>query len=98
MNPKQWKRDCYELINEMFKNTLSEPFREPVSEIDYPDYHRFIATPMDLSNVRESLNCGDYQSPVDLLKDVALIFKNSKNFNTNPKSKVLAMTNKLEAW
>ena len=27
----------------------SEPFREPVSEIDFPDYARIVATPMDLS-------------------------------------------------
>ena len=82
----------------MVANPHSEPFREAVSEIDYPDYHRCINTPMDISLVRESLNCGDYQSPVDFQKEVALIFKNSKSYNTNPKSKVLAMTHKLESW
>ena len=68
------------------------------SEIEFPDYHRYIATPMDLSTVRESLQVGDYNSPVDFQKDVKLIFKNSKDFNTNSKSKVLGMTYKLEEW
>jgi hypothetical protein len=97
-NPKQWKRDCNELLDEMFANPLSEPFREPVSEIEYPDYHRFIATPMDLSTVRESLLIGEYQTPVDLQKDVALMFRNSKQYNTDSKSKILTITTKLEAW
>ena len=98
MNPKKWKHDCDELIKEMFSLPYSVPFREPVSEIEFPDYHRYIATPMDLSTVRESLHIGDYNSPVDFQKDVKLIFKNSKDFNTNSKSKVLGMTYKLEEW
>ena len=53
---------------------------------------------MDLSTVRESLHIGDYNSPVDFQKDVKLIFKNSQDFNTNPKSKVLGMTHRLEEW
>ena len=82
----------------MTKLPFSVPFREPVSEIEFPDYHRFVSTPMDLSTVRESLHIGDYSSPHDFQKDVRLIFKNSKEYNTNPKSKVLAMTHKLEDW
>ena len=82
----------------MFANPLSEPFREPVSEIHYPEYHRLIATPIDLSSVRESLLIGEYQTPVDLQKDVALMFRNSKQFNTDSKSKILTITAKLEAW
>ena len=57
-----------------------------------------MATPMDLSTVRESLHIGDYNSPEDFKKDIRLIFKNSEEFNTNPKSKVLGMTQKLEDW
>ena len=98
LNPKKWKHDCNELLNEMVALPMSAPFREPVSEIEYPDYHRFVATPMDLSTVRESLHIGDYNSPEDFKKDIRLIFKNSEEFNTNPKSKVLGMTQKLEDW
>ena len=98
LNPKKWKHDCNELLNEMVTLPMSQPFREPVSGIEFPDYHRFISTPMDLSTVRESLQVGDYSSPLDFQKDVRLIFHNSKEYNTNPKSKVLGMTHKLEDW
>ena len=53
---------------------------------------------MDLSTVRESVMIGEYSSPVDFEKDVRLIFKNSKEYNTDPRSKILAMTDKLEEW
>ena len=98
LNPKKWKHDCNELLTEICNLPFSVPFREPVSEIEFPDYHRFIATPMDISTVRESLHIGDYNCPTDFAKDIRLIFKNSKEFNTNPKSKVLGMTHKLEDW
>ena len=45
--PKKLKK-----IRRMFAMQDSEPFREPVSEIDFPDYSRFITTPMDLSSIQ----------------------------------------------
>ena len=98
LNPKKWKHDCNLLLNEMVALPISQPFREPVSEIEFPDYHRYIATPMDLSTVRESLHIGDYNSPMEFEKDVHLIFRNSKEYNTVPGSKVLKMTHKMEEW
>ena len=98
LNPKKWKHDCNLLLNEMVAVPFSQPFREPVSEIEFPDYHRYIATPMDLSTVRESLHIGDYNSPLEFEKDVHLIFRNSKEYNTVPGSKVLKMTHKMEEW
>jgi hypothetical protein len=65
---------------------------------EYPDYTRYVNTPMDLTTVREYLNTGEYECPEDFKKDVVLIFKNSRSYNTNPKAKVLVLTNKLEAW
>ena len=35
---------------------------------------------------------------MDFQKDIKLIFKNSKEYNTNPKSKVLGLTHKMEEW
>ena len=97
-NPKKWKHDCDELLKQMHNLPFSVPFREPVSEIEFPDYHRYINTPMDLTTVKESLHIGDHSDPVEFAKDVRLIFKNSKDYNTDPKSKILAMTHKLENW
>ena len=98
LNPKKWKHDCNLLLNEIVALPFSQPFREPVSEIEFPDYHRYIATPMDFSTVRESLHIGDYNSPLEFEKDVHLIFRNSKEYNTVPGSKVLKMTHKMEEW
>ncbi len=98
LNPKKWKHDCNELLNDMVANPLSVPFRQPVNEVEFPDYHRYITTPMDISTVRESLHIGDYASPVDFQKDVLLIFRNSREYNTDKKAKIWSMTNKLEEW
>ncbi len=98
LNPKKWKHDCNELLNDMAAHPLSVPFREPVSQIEFPDYHRYITTPMDISTVRESLLIGDYSSPLDFQKDVLLIFKNSREYNTDKKAKIWSMTNRLEEW
>ena len=54
----------------------------------FQDYRNIISTPMDLHTVREQLPAGMYQDPVELGKDVRLIFSNAKNYNTNKKSKV----------
>jgi hypothetical protein len=53
---------------------------------------------MDLSTVGKSLENGDYNSLNGFIKDIRLIFKNSKDFNTNPMSRVLGMTHKLEGF
>uniref|UniRef100_A0A0K2UST4 Bromo domain-containing protein n=1 Tax=Lepeophtheirus salmonis TaxID=72036 RepID=A0A0K2UST4_LEPSM len=98
LNPKKWKQDCDDLLTKTLDQPFSGPFRGPVSEIEFPDYHRFIVTPMDLSSVRESLMIGNFNSPVDFQKDIHLMISNSRVFNTNPKSKILIMTNQLEKW
>ena len=95
-NPKQWKHDCNELLNTMFADKDSEPFRVPVDEEEYPDYHRAIATAMDLTQVRESLRVGEYDTPFELQKDVLLIFSNSFAFNVDKKSSVVGMTKRLK--
>lgn len=43
---------------------------------------------MDLGTVKEELQAGNYHSPRDFYKDVRLIFANSKNYNTNKRSRV----------
>ncbi|XP_023331466.1 bromodomain and WD repeat-containing protein 3 isoform X10 [Eurytemora carolleeae] len=96
VNPKQWKHDCNELLHQLLENPDSEPFREPVSEIDFPDYSRIITTPMDLSQVRESLRVGEYRNPHEFRDDVELVFINSMKYNTDKKSLVVKMTKRLK--
>lgn len=73
----------------------SEPFREPVSILDVPDYPQVIDHPMDLQTVGEQLQVSNYQTPMDFTKDMRLIFENSKNYNTNKRSRIYAMTVRL---
>ena len=66
----------------------SSPFREPVDVIDHPDYLDIIDNPMDLTTVENQLADNEYTNPEDFAKDVRLIFTNSKNYNTNKRSRV----------
>ena len=43
LNPKKWKHDLVEMLNEMVQLPCSYPFREPVSDLQFPDYHRSVA-------------------------------------------------------
>lgn len=43
---------------------------------------------MDLRTVKEDLLGGNYETPLEFCKDMKLIFTNSRNFNTNKRSKV----------
>lgn len=66
----------------------SSPFREPVDVIEHPDYSQIVDTPMDLLTIKEDLHGGNYNSPMEFINDIRLIFKNSKNYNTNKRSRV----------
>ncbi|KAH8382855.1 hypothetical protein KR009_005611, partial [Drosophila setifemur] len=92
-----WRADCRQLLDLMWARPDSIPFREPVDTIEFPDYLEIIATPMDLRTVKEDLLGGNYDDPLDFAKDVRLIFQNSKNYNTNKRSRIYAMTLRLSA-
>jgi bromodomain and WD repeat domain containing protein 1/3 len=83
------------LVHQLWQSRDSEPFREPVDLLLHKDYTKSIDTPMDLGTVREQLEAGNYDSPIEFAKDVKLIFTNSKNFNTNKKSKVSIQIEKI---
>lgn len=52
------------------------------------DYNQIIDTPMDLLTVKEDLIGGNYDGPLEFAKDIRLIFQNSRNYNTNKRSRV----------
>ncbi|KAJ3159722.1 hypothetical protein HDU86_001372 [Geranomyces michiganensis] len=60
---------------------FAAPFRFPVSKVLYPEYHRDIKQPMDLSTIRERLNKRDYKSLDQFEADVRLMFRNCYTFN-----------------
>jgi WD40 repeat protein len=88
----KWAIDCKKLLHLLFHNVNSEPFREPIDLQDYPDYLTIVTTPMDLSTIREQLNAGVYSHPKDMLRDLKLVFTNSKLYNTNKQSAIFKMT------
>nr|XP_020645039.1 bromodomain and WD repeat-containing protein 1 isoform X1 [Pogona vitticeps] len=92
-----WKKQCMELVNLIFQCEDSEPFRQPVDLDQYPDYREIIDTPMDLGTVKETLEAGNYDSPMELCKDIRLIFSNAKAYTPNKRSKIYSMTLRLSA-
>ena len=53
---------------------------------------------MDLGTVREQLDVGAYDSPVEFCKDMRLVFNNSKAYNTNKKSRVSFYNYSISAY
>ncbi|KDR09153.1 hypothetical protein L798_01269, partial [Zootermopsis nevadensis] len=92
-----WRRDCRDLLEMLWSCEDSTPFRMPVDQLEHPDYYQVIDTPMDLRTVKEDLLGGNYESPLEFCKDMRLIFMNSKNYNTNKRSRIYSMTVRLSA-
>lgn len=92
-----WKERCQQLLDVIFECGDSVPFRQPVDPLDYPDYAAIVDCPSDFGTIREQLSCGVYSSPQDFSKDVKQVFINSKAYNTNKRSKIYAMTLRLQA-
>uniref|UniRef100_A0A669QYQ1 Pleckstrin homology domain interacting protein n=1 Tax=Phasianus colchicus TaxID=9054 RepID=A0A669QYQ1_PHACC len=97
---QSWKKQCEELLNLIFQCEDSEPFRQPVDLLEYPvsDYRDIIDTPMDFATVRETLEAGNYESPMELCKDVRLIFSNSKAYTPSKRSRIYSMSLRLSAF
>ncbi|EFN89603.1 PH-interacting protein isoform X2 [Harpegnathos saltator] len=94
---RDWKLACRQLLESLWQCEDSIPFREPVDRLEHPDYHQIIDTPMDLRTVKEDLLGGNYDTPVQFAKDMKLIFTNSRNYNTNKRSRIYSMTIRLSA-
>ncbi|GAB0097421.1 bromodomain and WD repeat-containing protein 3 [Sergentomyia squamirostris] len=93
--PIDWRVECRELLELIYQCDDSTPFREPVDIIEHPDYNQIVDTPMDLRTVQEDLRGGNYETPLEFAKDVRLIFQNSRNYNTNKRSRIYSMTLRL---
>ncbi|KAB0802050.1 hypothetical protein PPYR_04236 [Photinus pyralis] len=96
-HPDDWKHEARALLETLWRCEDSVPFRTPVDNLKHTDYYQVIDTPMDLGTVKEDLLGGNYETPLDFCKDMRLIFQNSKNYNTNKRSRIYAMTIRLSA-
>ncbi|XP_014221198.1 bromodomain and WD repeat-containing protein 3 isoform X1 [Trichogramma pretiosum] len=94
---KNWKENCKTLLRMLWQSPDSQPFKEPVDEMDHPTYSHIIETPMDLNQIQEDLRGDNYETLNDFVKDVRLVISNSRRFNTNQRSKIYAMTVRLSA-
>ncbi|XP_066526500.1 PH-interacting protein isoform X2 [Hoplias malabaricus] len=96
-DPQAWRGRCRELLDLIFQCEDSEPFRQPVDLEEYSDYLDIVDTPMDFGTVLNTLLAGDYETPMDLCKDVRLIFSNSKAYTPSKKSRIYSMSLRLSA-
>ncbi|XP_077360353.1 bromodomain and WD repeat-containing protein 3 isoform X2 [Festucalex cinctus] len=98
LNVRTWRGRCSELLRKMISSHDSQPFRQPVDLVKYPDYRDIIDTPMDLGTVSETLMTSNYENPMEFAKDVRLMFSNSKAYTPNKKSQIYTMTVSLSAF
>ena len=59
------------------------PFRTPVdpTALGIPDYFDIIKKPMDMSQIKRKLDCGQYTDPWQFVTDVYLMFENAWTYN-----------------
>ncbi|CAG4957295.1 unnamed protein product [Parnassius apollo] len=93
----RWVARCSALLAELSASADAEPFRQPVSPLQAPDYARVVVTPMDLGTVRARLSSGAYSRPEQFARDVRLVFSNSRLYNTNKRSRIYSMTVRLSS-
>ncbi|XP_048653245.1 bromodomain and WD repeat-containing protein 3 [Marmota marmota marmota] len=79
---------------ESSESVVPERQQDPSLSEDYQDV---VDTPMDFSTVKETLEAGNYGSPLEFYKDVRQIFSNSKAYTSNKKSRIYSMTLRLSA-
>ncbi|XP_075053356.1 bromodomain and WD repeat-containing protein 1 isoform X1 [Mixophyes fleayi] len=96
-NANAWKKRCVALVDFVIDCEDSQPFREPVDLELYPDYKNIIKTPMDFGTIKERFAAGNYSSPLELCKDMRLVFSNAKLYTPNKRSRIYSMVLRLSA-
>jgi len=92
-----WMQSAHELLDFLVSREDATPFRHPVDLNEFPDYTEIIAEPMDFSTVYRRLEDNLYNDPEAFVRDVRLIFSNSRAYNTLPRSRIYSMTIRLSA-
>ncbi|XP_040194936.1 bromodomain and WD repeat-containing protein 3-like isoform X2 [Rana temporaria] len=92
-----WKKCCMDLVEFIIVCEDSEPFRQPVDLERYPDYYDVVKTPMDFGTIKEKMAAGNYNSPLELCKDMRLVFCNARLYTPNKRSRIYSMVLRLSA-
>lgn len=94
-------RRCEVVLHVLAEDELADPFNTPVELADFPDYMRYVQTPMDLSTVRSRLDKGKYKEPDSFRRDVRLVWSNCKRYNqvsSTHSFQTLLLTNTLTSY
>lgn len=92
-----WLQSAHELLDFLVSREDATPFRHPVDLNELSDYTDVVAVPMDFSTVYQRLENNLYEDPEAFVRDVRLIFSNSRAYNTIPRSRIYSMTIRLSA-
>uniref|UniRef100_A0A8C1CI53 Bromodomain adjacent to zinc finger domain protein 1A n=1 Tax=Cyprinus carpio carpio TaxID=630221 RepID=A0A8C1CI53_CYPCA len=72
---------CELLTVDLVRHEDSWPFKKLVSRTQVPDYYDIIKKPIALSTIREKVNNCEYQTAVQYIEDVELMFSNCLEYN-----------------
>lgn len=64
-------------------------FQFPVSLTEFPDYLKYVESPMDLNTIESKINSDQYKTVEDFEYDVLLIFSNCEKFNVPKGNKLI---------
>ncbi|XP_026086004.1 bromodomain adjacent to zinc finger domain protein 1A-like isoform X2 [Carassius auratus] len=73
---------CELLTVDLVRHEDSWPFKKLVSRTQVPDYYDIIKKPIALSTIREKVNNCEYQTAVEYIDDVELMFSNCLEYNS----------------
>ena len=68
---------CLHLFRILY-NKRFNAFHFPVSEEEVPDYRAVVQNPMDMANVLQRVDSGQYCTQAAFMKDIDLIVSNAK--------------------
>ena len=88
---------CEEILEKVQSHRLADPFRDPVSEREVPDYSRVIHHPMCLLVIAEKIAHSVYQSAGEFNQDMELIFSNCETYN-EPNSPISRAAKNLRSF
>nr|DBA14261.1 TPA: hypothetical protein GDO54_005255 [Pyxicephalus adspersus] len=72
---------CEQLVVELVRHDDSWPFMRLVSKAQVPDYFEIIKKPIALNIIREKVNKCEYNSAIEFVEDVQLMFYNCFEYN-----------------
>ncbi|BDA48817.1 probable pH-interacting protein at C-terminar half [Coccomyxa sp. Obi] len=84
------------VVRKVARSKVGALFAQPVTEEQAPGYHSVIARPMDLGTIAHRLEAGHYRSLGAVAADVALVWANCQQFNSEG-SEIAAMAAEAQA-